>query len=146
MEQKFAAPQGEPRPNEFGREHSALEQEIQELSREIRDKGNVEQAREIIKSRVAEKMYGSMPPTSQGVAAQPQKPKPKSSGPLPNYAQDLPAEVKLNVEGLLDLAWHKGINAAVKKVKKSDALTMDLFHDAITEKLYNEFKVRGLLK
>jgi len=130
MEQKF--------------EHSALEQDIQELSREVKEAGSVERAKEIIRTSVAEKIYG--PGVIPKPSASSMPPPPRPGSPLPNYAQDLPPEVKLKVENFLDLAWHKGLNPAIKEVKKSDPLTMDLFHDAITEKLYNEFKKRGLLK
>lgn len=130
MEQKF--------------EHSALERDIQELSREVKEAGSAERAKDIIKTSVARKIYG--PGVIPKPSASPMPPSPSLGSPLPNYAQDLPAEVKLRVENLLDLAWHKGLNAAVREVKKGDPLTMDLFHDAITEKLYSEFKARGLLK
>jgi len=146
MAEKFVASpsRGEPRPKEFGREHSALERDIQELSQEVKEAGSEERTREVIRSSVAEKIYG--PGVIPKPSASPAPPPPSLGSPLPHYAENLPAEVKLKVENLLDLVWHKGIDNAVKEVKKSDPLTMDLFHDAITEKLFNEFKRRGILK
>ncbi len=58
---------------------------------------------------------------------------------------DIPDDQKIKVEKLLDFAWHKGLSAAIKKVKKEDPLTIDMFHDAITDKLYEEFKRRKIL-
>ena len=131
-------------------EHSILEQEIAQLEQEIKSGGALEKGKEAIREKMSEKIFGSpLPPSPApsaglGQTAPPQKPQARS--PLPSYAQELPAEAKFKAEKLLDFAWHKGIRAAIKEVKKSDPLTMDLFHDAITEKLYQEFKRRGILK
>ncbi|HEY4475615.1 MAG TPA: hypothetical protein VJB92_02760 [Candidatus Paceibacterota bacterium] len=131
-------------------EHAALEKEIKELTKEIEQSGNLEQGKEAIKEAIGERIYKSpLPPeTEQASQAQPQtsKEKAKDTSSLPSYAGKLPAEAKLRAEQILDLAWHKGINAAIKEVRKTDPLTMDLFHDAITEKLYQEFKKRRILK
>lgn len=65
---------------------------------------------------------------------------------LPDYATDFPAETKLKVEQLIDLALHQGIiNAAAAARKTGDPAVMDLFHDAITTKLFDEFVRLGIL-
>jgi hypothetical protein len=126
--------------------HAALEQEIKELAETIRARHETssEKGREAVKSVMEERIYGSpLPPKQMPSVTDPNAA--RGTKTLPGYAAQFPPEVKMRAEELIDLAWHKGISAAVKKVKKTDALTMDLFHDAITEKLYAEFKKRKIL-
>ena len=123
-------------------EHAALEKDIARLSTEI-ETGQVEKERfkETVKatlqSRFAPKSVQPAPDsTTQS----------KSSSMLPSYLQKAPDEVKLAVERLLDMAWHKGIAAAIKEAAKEGPLFLDAFHDTLTDKLYDEFKRRGLIK
>jgi len=125
MEQKF--------------EHAALEKDIERLAAEVKGRASAETPeaqKEAVRKTVAEKI-GVAPPPPSG----PSTPSPT----LPNYLQTASNEVKLRVEQLVDLAWHKGISAAVKEAKKSGSIYVDALHDALTDKLYNEFKNRGLL-
>ena len=93
---------------------------------------------------LGERIYGSpLPPAHAPANTSPQQG--ANSDPLPTYAKDFPDDQKIKVEKLLDFAWHKGLSAAIKKVKKEDPLTIDMFHDAITDKLYEEFKRRKIL-
>ncbi len=63
--------------------------------------------------------------------------------PLPDYAQSATAETKLEIEYLLDMAFHKGIATAMKEAGKSNPFVFDAFHDALTGKLHDELKKRG---
>lgn len=129
--------------------HAELEQEILDLGGRIERGASHGKVRETIRESMGERIYGSPLPPERISEATPQRPSaapPQSAGPLPRYASDAPAEVKLKAEELLELAWHKGISAAVKEARKADPLTMDIFHDAITEKLFEEFIKRGILK
>lgn len=67
------------------------------------------------------------------------------ASPLPAYTQSEPADVKLKIEKLLDLAWHKGIRHAAKEAALAGPLFLDAFHDSVIDKLYPELKKRGLL-
>lgn len=132
-------------------EHSILEQEIAELEQEIKTGGTIEKGKEAIREKMGERIFGSpLPPapspSTPPATGQASSGTQKVKSPLPRYAEELPAEAKFKAEKLLDFAWHKGLRAAIAEVRKSDPLTMDLFHDAITEKLYEEFKKRGVLK
>lgn len=125
-------------------EHTALEKDIERLAAEV--KGRVseetpEARKEAVKAVVGEKIQVGLPPTPE---AAPPFTAPQSSF-LPNYLQTETKYAKLNVEKLVDLAWHKGINAAVKEAKKLGPLYIDALHDALTDKLYSEFKNKGLL-
>lgn len=121
-------------------EHPALEQDIERLAVEIREQKAVdpERQKEIIKRSLGGYIQESWSAGKPPAGAQPSV--------LPNYLQDAPADVKFQVEKLLDLAWHKGITIAIKEAKKAGALILDAFHDAITDKFYNELKSRGYIK
>ncbi len=69
-----------------------------------------------------------------------------SSSPLPAYAQHAPAEVKLEIEYLLDIALKKGIGTALTESQKSPAFVQDAFHDALAGRLYPELQKRGIVK
>jgi hypothetical protein len=123
-------------------EHAALEADMKRLAAEVqrhRERPELKGAsdREILKQAIQ-----SLPPTTQPKddAAAP------SAGPLPNYAKNAPAEAKLEIEYLLDLAFHHGIARANSKARKSSPFILDAFHDALVGKLYPELQKRGLLK
>jgi len=80
-----------------------------------------------------------------GVPAVPVPPGAAAS-PLPAYAQNAPAEIKLEIEYLLDLAFRKGIGAALAESAKSPYFVQDAFHDALAGRLYPELQKRGLMK
>ena len=123
-------------------EHMELEKDIERLAAEVRGKGGTtpETQREAVKQTVAREIY----PAGETTVSKPAE----TSAPspiLPNYLQNADQEVRLKVEQLVDLAWHKGIRTAVKEAEKSGSFFVDALHDALTDKLYNEFKNRGLL-
>jgi len=69
-----------------------------------------------------------------------------SAGILPAYTADFPKDSKDMAEALVRFAVEKGIYRAAQEAKKTgDAAVIDAFHDAITTKLYDEFKRRGIL-
>ncbi len=125
--------------------HSALEREIQILSAELKTlKPETEAEKEALKSLLKSRIYGSATPSIPGVLKKTEvKDRPKI---LPEYLETAPKDIKLEVEKLLDLAWHKGIAAAAQEAKKNEPLIIDGFHDALTDKLYEEFKKRKLIK
>lgn len=84
-------------------------------------------------------------PSNNGVPAAPATPGEVNS-PLPAYAQNAPAEVKLEIEYLLDLALRKGIGAALTESAKSPYFVQDAFHDALAGRLYPELQKRGVVK
>lgn len=68
------------------------------------------------------------------------------ASPLPAYAQNAPAETKLEIEYLLDIALKKGIGPALTESQKSPAFVQDAFHDALAGRLYPELQKRGVVK
>ena len=59
--------------------------------------------------------------------------------------KQMSAEAKLEIEYLVDMALHHGIDKAVEKAKASGPFVLDAFHDALTGKLYDEMRRRGML-
>ena len=66
--------------------------------------------------------------------------------PLPAYAENAPAEVKLEIEYLLDLALRQGLGKAFAEAQKSPYFVLDTFHDALAGRLYPELQRRGFVK
>ena len=64
---------------------------------------------------------------------------------LPDYLINESDQVKKEVEDLIGLVFLEGIEASAKKAAKSGPFILDAFHDALTSKLYEELKRRGLL-
>ena len=61
---------------------------------------------------------------------------------LPDYLKDAPDDIKLQVEKLIDLAMHYGVEKAAKAASRLNAFVVDAFHDAIADRLYDELKNR----
>jgi len=76
-------------------------------------------------------------PTQAAAAAQ---------SPLPDYAQSAPAEVKLEIEYLIDVALQHGLSKALSESEKSPYFVQDAFHDSLAGKLYPELQKRGIVK
>lgn len=126
-------------------EHAAIEQDIKELTKEIKEQGLSEQGRQALQSVLKERVSASSGAAGQPVAPIPAAPAPSVNSSLPDYLKSEPAKIKLDVEKLLDMAWHKGIRHAAKEAAIQGPLVLDAFHDALTDKLYPELKKRGLL-
>jgi hypothetical protein len=120
----------------------ALESDMTRLAAEVqKHRENPEMSRaggrEIIKKSLQSFTTASpLPPSSQQT----------SKGPLPAYASSAPAEAKLEIEYLLDMALHHGIEKANAHAAKSSPFVMDVFHDALVTKLYPELKKRGIVE
>lgn len=69
-----------------------------------------------------------------------------SADDLPSYAKDIPAPVRTAVEELVHIAFEKGIAEGVHKaLSYQDPFIIDMFHDALTEKLVAEMKSKNLI-
>ncbi len=127
-------------------EHSAIEQDIKDLSKEIKEHGLSDQGRAALQTLLKEKTAAPITEKPAAAPAMPAPAKPNPASPLPDYAQSEPADVKLKIEKLLDMAWHKGIRNAAKEAALAGPLVLDAFHDALIDKLYPELQKRGLLR
>jgi len=68
-----------------------------------------------------------------------------SENALPSYAKDADEKTRERVERLLSLAFQSGIENAAREAERSDPFSLDVFHDALTDKLYDELKKRGII-
>ena len=125
-------------------EHAALERDIEQLAQEV---GRLpERAPEAAKAAVREALRQRIQTTPSATAAEPPGGAQNQTSVLPSYMQDAPPGEKLIVERLIDLAWHKGIMAAIHEARSRNPLIMDAFHDALTDRVYDELKKRGYAK
>ena len=126
-------------------EHHILEEAIQRLASEIRSERERPESRNMGERELLKQSLGRLLPQTL-----PSKPGDSSvvspAGPLPAYARGASSETKLEIEYLLDVAFHKGIEHANAEAKKSTPFVIDAFHDALVGKIYPELEKRGLLK
>ncbi len=130
-------------PQEISPEHLAIEQDIAAISADLKARKAAEGgiSKEDLKSAIGARIEAA-PASAAATAGKPSQP---TSSSLPAYAQNAPEGIRLKIEKLIDIAWHKGIWRAVQEARSSDPLTLDALHDALTDKIYDEFKKRGLL-
>jgi hypothetical protein len=149
MNTNFAAPGGgEPRPKSFVREITPFEKDIQDFSKEVREHQIKNKIENIQESHVKDILR---PRLGQPQFSQPQKSQPagsvlQESDSLPDYLLAESSQVKNKVEDLISMAFSRGIEASAKEAAKAGPFILDAFHDALTSKLYEELKNRGLLK
>lgn len=125
-------------------EHKVLEEDMKRLASEVERQKEIE-SREVIKAALGAKIREGEPtaPSREAIG-------PAGASPLPAYSDDTAPELRLKVERLVDVAWHKGVDTAVAEAKtlakqKDGAALLDMFHDALTGKLHEEMVKRGLL-
>jgi len=128
-------------------ENAPFEKDIQDFSKEVREhqiKNKIERIQEIHVKDLLRPRFGRSP------FPQPQKsradgPVLQESDSLPDYLTAESSQVKDRVNGLIGLAFSKGIETSAKEAAKFGPFILDAFHDALTSKLYEELKNRGLL-
>ncbi|OGY68196.1 MAG: hypothetical protein A3H63_00020 [Candidatus Harrisonbacteria bacterium RIFCSPLOWO2_02_FULL_45_10c] len=123
-------------------EHSALEKDMERLSKEIRERkessANLRTSdRDALQSVLAQRI--------QSQALTPEEPAAPENDVLPVYLQKESPEIQLKVEELIDITFHKGIDASISEAKKYGPYILDAFHDTLTSKLYDELRSRGLV-
>ncbi len=64
---------------------------------------------------------------------------------LPSYATNAPEEAKKEVATLIKYTFEKGLLEGIREAKKKDPFILDMYHDALVEKLHEEMKRKGLL-
>lgn len=129
-------------------ETAPFEKDIQNFSKEVREHQEKNKIENIQESHVKDLLR---PRLSQPQFSQPQKGQAASSvlqesDSLPDYLITESSQVKNKVEDLISMAFSRGIEASAREASKSGPFILDAFHDALTSKLYEELKRRGLLK
>ena len=123
-------------------ENQPLKEGIEQIAAEIRAREgkDLESGREAVKTALQAHVQAAAASTSSQTLTD------AETTVLPKYMTDEPADVRFQVEKLIDVAWHKSIGAAVKIARKGSPLVLDALHDALTDKLYEELKRRGHIK
>lgn len=143
-----------PEEQNFSFGHEILEADIQRLVQEIKAQkeretiGNLSD-KEIVKEALKSlaDLPQSQPSQSQNQSSQSSQSRLESSSSfLPDYIKDASPEIKLEVEYLLDLAFHEGLAKANAEAKKSSPFILDAFHDALVGKIYPELQKRGIVR
>lgn len=126
--------------------HNIIEQDIERLSREVKEKRNLPEYKEVPERELIKQTLQPLIRPSAPAAPSVAKPAPSTEETiLPDYLKDSPAEIKLEVEKLVDAIFHQGIEKTVKEANRAGAFVLDAFHDALTDKLYEELKKRNLI-
>jgi hypothetical protein len=122
----------------FKQEHLAAE--LATLEAEIKKHESGPEAAAVSGREAIKKSLQVFVPTAPAAAA------PSDSGLLPAYVRDASPGAKLEIEHLIDQAMHEGIAKATKTAAAAhNPFILDAFHDALSGKLYDEFKRRGIV-
>lgn len=124
-----------------------IEADLQRLAAEIKTQHERPEMHGAAEQRIIKEAIRSFPELkNQPQPAPPPQALANQNSPLPDYAQSAPAEVKLEIEYLLDVAFKKGISSALTESQKSPAFVQDAFHDALAGRLYPALQERGIVK
>lgn len=129
-----------------------LEQNIKELEQRLealRKQKEQKEPRQVVKDYLVEK---TRPRTAAPITPSPffskTKPDPKTKPEekdLPDYMKDCDEKTKSTVSQLIQTAWQKGIEAAVRESRQHGPFVVDALHDALVDKLYDQLKKRKIL-
>ncbi|MCP6719927.1 MAG: hypothetical protein KJI72_01190 [Patescibacteria group bacterium] len=132
--------------------HEELERSLERLGQQIETERQHSETkalpeRELVKRSI--KSFSSSVTTKDNGGTPPEDvPSAGESELLPTYLQGegVDSRVKLEVERLVDLVFHKGLEKALKEASKHSPFIEDAFHDALVDKLLPELKKKGILK
>lgn len=127
-------------------EYKALEADIERLSKEIAEKKKFLEYKDLSHKEIIKQ---ALQPAIQQIVVQTQtatgQPSMIQSEILPDYVQNYSPDVKIQVEKLVDMVFHQGIEKTVKVAGQLNAFILDAFHDALTDKLHEELKKRNII-
>ncbi|MBI3638432.1 hypothetical protein HY227_01665 [Candidatus Wolfebacteria bacterium] len=125
---------------------NTIEKDIGRISKEMLEKKNLPEHKDLTERELIRQTLGPLLKQSEGGSGgQPQGTVLSDDAVLPSYLDDSSPEIKHEVERLVEMAFNKGIDAAVSEARKSNAFILDALHDALTDKVYKELKDRGML-
>ncbi len=126
--------------------HNILEQDIERLSRQIKENKNTPEFKEVSERELIKRSLG--PIVQKQILGQPvnfSPAKPFQTTVLPDYLIDAPDEIKIKVEKLIDMTFHQGIEKTAEEAGGFGPFVLDAYHDALTDKLHAELKKRNLI-
>ena len=122
-----------------------LEQDVTRLAAEVKLHLEKPESKELSDQQIVKEAVRSMAEQHKS-SGQPANPAGGVASILPAYVKDFTPEEKLEVEYLLDLAFKKGLDQALKEAAKSNPAIEDAVHDALAGKLYPFLQQRGIIK
>lgn len=128
--------------------HTTLEQDIKRLSQEVAEKKAMPEHRDVSDKELIKRTIEPIikEPVSSGATAQSDGDQNIQNQVLPQYLQSAPYDLQLQVEELIDVVFHKGVEAAVSRARGlNNPFILDALHDALVDKLYDELKERKLI-
>ena len=131
-------------------ENPTLEQEIADIEQRLAEKKaelGKEEVGSVLKEQIQEKTPEYQPSTQAVLTPTPAEPAPTvpvtPTAEPPSYLSD---ELKDKVQELINIAFTKSIEEAVKEVSKlNNPALLDAFHDVLVDQLYNTLIERGKL-
>ena len=131
--------------------HEALERDLSRLSSEVKERREKPELQHLTEREVVRQSIEAMREPVQGT--EPEEPKPagnpeppEESSVLPKYLETSPEpQVELEVEKLIDMVFHDGIERALKESKRHAPFVQDAFHDSLVDRLLPELKKRGVI-
>jgi hypothetical protein len=137
-----------------------LESEIAELTRQIENKKRILEAghglnheatasgKEVVAETIAEHFYAGNTSVT-GTVSNDDKPTQvpvKPSSVSKDYLDNLTPEVVESINSYVSMISESGIRKTVKLVQSEQPFIIDAFHDALSTRLYDELKQRGVIK
>ena len=130
--------------NKIEAEIAELAKQIDAKRRVLEDQKGMIEDKEIVRQAVGEKINQNIPQVSPAAAGAPAKSAAKTG--VTSYLDSVDEETEAEVNRLLQIVFSKGIDAAVSEAEKDDPFLMDAFHDALTDKVYDQLKAGGIVK
>lgn len=132
--------------NEFN--PNVLEADIRRLSQEVKDKKSLPEhkntsERELLKQALYPHVQNYTQNTPASIT--PDDAAKVEMEVLPDYLKDSPDDIKLKVEELVDVAFKRGIEKGADEARKYGPFIFDAYHDAITDKVYEEMEKRKMI-
>lgn len=136
----------------FGSSH--LETEIAELSKQIEakrrllesERGVLVEDREAVAAVVKDELFPSQATGAAGVPAAPASTTPATPAGTDNYLETVDEETVESVNALLGQIPEQGFRKTAALAENMSPYYLDIFHDVLTTRLYDELKTRGYLK
>lgn len=121
-----------------------MEKELIRVSSEVSEKRNLPEHKDLSEKELIRKSLEPMIKQAS-TGASTSNHLIQNDGQVFGDLNNLPAEAKIQVEKLISSVFNDGLAEGVKEAKKSDAFILDAFHDALTDKFYEEMKKRKLI-
>lgn len=128
----------------FGPNDSAWGKDIEKIGKEVAEKKFAPEVKQysdqdLVKQAIKPMVY------PQGKPAPSQAQSSEEDKFLPDYLKDATPQIKNQVEKLLEDTIRNGLASGINEAKKMPPFILDAYHDALTDKLHDELKKRGII-